>query len=160
MHKGRPYPYLFQFWATNWLFWPAFVPRRMLLTNVFHSGSDWDVLPTASDPPILFDVGSTFDGDLTAYWEYTEPSGDWVVTLRFLSDLSAPGAQGKCKFGLFYPSGKFAIAETGMGFDSVPEFFGIFDSIFDASADFDLGPIPGPPSVTFRPATYTEGGDS
>lgn len=160
MHKGRPYPFLYEFWCTNWLYWPAYVPRRMLLTNVFHSGSDWDVLPTAVDPPLLYDVGVPSADRYSVTWLYTEPSGAWATTIKFLSDTSAAGAHGKCQFGLFYADLRYAIAETDMGYDSVPEFFGIFDAIIDHGGGFDLGPISAPPSLTFHPATYSEGGDT
>lgn len=67
MHKGKPYPYLYQFWATECQFWPGYVPWK---TKVFFPGlirAPWDLVDPDGIP--ISEPGGVVTDCTQAFWE-------------------------------------------------------------------------------------------
>lgn len=94
MHKGRPAPYLHEYWATDWLYWPNYAPRRLVLVAFSIAEGDWSLL-------------TPYDGALSdvGVWDFSLRKLRYDFTLTGLGsvavsyfDAMSPGADSRNTF--------------------------------------------------------------
>lgn len=155
MHKGRPYPYLTQYWATNWLFWPNYAPRRVVLDCFTIGDGDWSLLQPHS--PILMDVGVWDVALARLRYTATVHGGLYFLYLDYF-DAGTPGAASTCRLLFeipFYGSGTCEINfgyETSIG----PNLSPFIETA--TTGGFIPAPVFSTVHVAPHSATWTEGG--
>lgn len=83
MHVGKVYPYLFEYWATEWLFWPHYCPRELTFTRTLPS-SGWDIITINTPQVAVFDHFLAGTGaDPVFLW--VDPGGAGEVTVTYTS---------------------------------------------------------------------------
>jgi len=156
LHKGRPYPFLHEFWATNFLFWPNFVGRRGLISSGQSRGDDWDTIPIA--PAILTELGAptpTFD---EVKYNFTGAGIDPASYVRILNGGTGPGTDGIFEVFLLLLTGAYAKTRFPINFNSSMNGTGFAGVTIDQGGGFSS--IGDPVIMLWEWATYAEGGDS
>lgn len=154
MHKGRFYPYLPQFWATECMFWPGHVPWKFLgVVNIAVSDGwenidpDFDAVSVPGDPGIDAKV----------------PTWSWALSAPSAADLLTLSIQKKAYAGVAYASWK---ASLWIGASRVAQAWFFQPSpLYICGTDGTQWRLTEDPSssldgpwLNFAPATYAQGG--
>ena len=111
MHKGRAYPFLYEYWATNFLFWPWFPPDRLLAAPLGGTvGTGWQVWPTS---PATISCGRGIWSDVTKrlFYPFVVPGANWVGSATLADQGGTPGLDGALILDILYNTGAFASAK-------------------------------------------------
>lgn len=154
MHKGRQYPFLFEYWATNSQYWPFYVPRKMRMVSISSTlGSDWHV---GLDPELPFNslVGSYLAGNPDVVWHWDLSGGAGFAEFSW-GLAPSPGADAPIEIFLSLASGAFCRARTLHPYHSIISLNRFFttSAIGGGFNDPDGGC-----GVLMFPATWSQGG--
>jgi hypothetical protein len=154
MHRGRTYPYAVDYWVTEGWFWPGFLPWRMHLYVEFPVTDPWDIAAPGteliSDP-----IEYSLDRKTATYVWNLGGSPVNKLTAELALVMAGPGGLVVWEFQL---TSGITLVATGMELQPYPQRqvystngVQLFPICFSGGSRCRMW-------LTFRPATYAEGG--
>lgn len=102
MHRGRTYPYHPNYWATECIFWPGFVPWKMVSSVTRVNTAPWDKIVVGSVG--VSDVGICVPDStqISWHWSLVPPNlaTDLVLSVEMISFLGVNYCRWKLKLSL------------------------------------------------------------
>lgn len=154
MHKGRTYPFLPRYWATEAWFWPGFVPWRFLLHTTGPLTPPWNAIPTGID--LLSDAGDSSTNIKQPAWAFDASHDGFTCLLDLVLDKITDITGSYARWRLFISNGGPAWA-VGIALQPYPQYV-VNLPRFDFSLPTPPYTSPAGPLISVRPATYAEGG--
>lgn len=155
MHRGRPYPRHPTYWATEAWFWPGFVPWKMKIAVGTLTVEPWNQIPPnfaavsfpgfCQDPPTIIS------------YEITVVGGSPPLTLRVYLERHGTFPDYKARWRVELAQNWIFVMSTAYALQEYPQRVISVDQ-FDYCAPVDPYEYTGPVAMSFRPATYADGG--
>jgi|WetSurMetagenome_2_1015567.scaffolds.fasta_scaffold166890_2 hypothetical protein len=154
MHAGRNYPFAPIFWATESWFWPGFVPWKMHLLTRATTWFPYSLVPAGSEfvsGPMHCD-----DPPIEAYYDFDlNPVADVQIYIGLKKSIVLGARKAYWELAFCVSGIQLTFGEL---YQRYPQRVVYADDILQTDP---AGPSGGPAGiipVTFRPATYAEGG--
>lgn len=154
MHKGKLYPYLPKYWATECWFWPGFLPWKMHVIVPVTNFGPWSFLPVGTD--LISEAATTVPDVTQASYHFSivgnANATDLFVGLEQIEFMGTHYARWMAVLRLL----TVVVAQAWL-YQTKPQY-----TVGTLSAEWNLvdNPVPVDPGIflNFGPATYAEGG--